>query len=89
MTEIKIVLTMSQSSFLQIWTKMVANGWFLEQFESQLVNNNGCEAALFLQAVWPGEAAEACLFDNVKICKIWGFQGSDYEEYRLLGCYTM
>jgi hypothetical protein len=26
--------------------------------------------------------------DIVKICKIWGFHGSDYEEWRLLGYKT-
>jgi hypothetical protein len=24
-----------------------------------------------------------------KLCKIWGFHGSDYEEWRLLGCYAV
>jgi hypothetical protein len=24
-----------------------------------------------------------------RFCKIWDFHGSDYEEWRLLECYTM
>jgi hypothetical protein len=23
---------------------------------------------------------------NLRFCRIWGFHGGDYEEYRLLGC---
>jgi hypothetical protein len=26
---------------------------------------------------------------NIKLCKIWGFHDSDYEERRLLGCYIV
>jgi hypothetical protein len=26
---------------------------------------------------------------QLMLCKIWGFHGGDYEEHRLLGCYTM
>jgi hypothetical protein len=25
----------------------------------------------------------------IDICRIWGFHGSNYEEWRLLGCYAM
>jgi hypothetical protein len=34
----------------------------------------------------------ACLLFNIaleKVCKIWGFHGGDYEEWRLLGCYAV
>jgi hypothetical protein len=25
----------------------------------------------------------------IKLCKIWGFHGGDYEEWRLLRCYAV
>jgi hypothetical protein len=25
----------------------------------------------------------------IRVCKIWGFHGGDYDEWRLLGCYTV
>jgi hypothetical protein len=32
----------------------------------------------------------SALFSNtISLCKIWGFHGGDYEEYRLLGCYAV
>jgi hypothetical protein len=27
--------------------------------------------------------------DNYYVSKIWGFQGGDYEEWCLLGCYAV
>jgi hypothetical protein len=29
------------------------------------------------------------LIKQFHCCKIWGFHGGDYEELRLLGCYTV
>jgi hypothetical protein len=26
---------------------------------------------------------------NLFLCKVWGFNGGDYEEWRLLGCYAV
>jgi hypothetical protein len=32
------------------------------------------------------EATDELIEKISKFCKIWGFQGGDYEECRLLGC---
>jgi hypothetical protein len=33
--------------------------------------------------------AELNLATSLLQCKIWGFHGDDYEEWRLLGCYAV
>jgi hypothetical protein len=41
--------------------------------------------------LWNCQAHQYNKFNNIfyKPCKIWGFHGSDYEKWRLLGCYSV
>jgi hypothetical protein len=35
------------------------------------------------------ERSVSSYINSIPVCKIWGFQGGDYEEWHLLGCYAM